>query len=363
MKLLLSFLLLFNFLVIHNIFCQESMNELMTQIESVKSLCSELRIENESLRDNINRRDSIEYSILRHQIFEAFSQSAKLNTDYLITTDKMAVTGLFTRLLQANNPTSDILGFRFHETIMKAAEKHFTSEVKSATEKSRLHQIISKLVNNPVVASVINTNPITSVTASIINTVAGFSTTEIAIEKEGNKVRNVSALTMDAFSQQSIEAFRTELQPYIQFYDALNLSAGRYLTGLESMNQRYLYLKSSVDAYRVQLFGSVRINDTNTFLKLSGILPDPATGKLNYSKYLNDPGVIKCSVLANKISSIEQSVTDFQGEHERMLNTFLREYVTALQSAKSLPSASLDHSKIDLLIHEIEMYQLLSKSH
>jgi hypothetical protein len=338
------------------IFSQPGNGSLQKQLNELKSFCNDLQSESSILKSQLRSKDSLTYARMRMEIFEAFNNSRKINFDFLNTTDKIAVTGLFTKLLQANNPTSDILGFRFNETIIKASEKYFKSELKSEKEKLRFGQIVYKLVNNPVISTLANTNPITSVTAAIINTVAGFSTTSVEVEKEGSKIKNISTSTQDAFSQKNIEAFRVELQPYINFYDALNISSAKYMLGLDQINQKYLYLKGKVDSYKHELYSSIQISDTNTLMKLTTILPDPASDRIDHGKCLRDPRIQQCFAIAAKLPVLEQSVKDFRREYDQTLLTFLKEYVSALISAKKLPASSLDQSKIDSLIKDIESF-------
>jgi len=335
---------------------QKTGKDLSHQVKELQSQVADMQAENQALRKQIRSRDSLSYAGYRKQIFEAFNEAPRINFNFLNTTDKIAVTGLFTKLLQANNPTSDILGFRFNETILKAAEKHFIHELPTESERLRFGQIIAKLVGNPVISSLANTNPITSVTAAVISTVAGFSTTSVEVSKEGNKVKEVSATTHDAFNQKSLEAFRSELQPYINFYDALNLASTRYISGLETVNRRYTYLKNTVDTYRTQLFTSLSVNDTNTLIRLAYLLPDPSNPETDYAVYLKNQTILNCVQLAGKLPAVEQSVTEFHREYEQTLLTFLNEYIAALESARKLPAATLDQAKIDALILDIKSF-------
>jgi hypothetical protein len=341
---------------LQNTFCQSTNASVQKQMVELRALYCSIQAENIILKSQIRTQDSLSYARMRMEIFEAFNTAPRINFDFLNTTDKIAVTGLFTKLLQANNPTSEILGFRFNETIMKASEKYFKSELRNEPEKIRFGQIMAKLVDNPVISTLANTNPITSVTAAIISTVAGFSTTSVDVVKEGNKVKDVSSTTVDAFSQKNIEAFRAELQPYINFYDALNIASSRYLSGLENINQHYTYLKGNVDSYKQQLYASLSINDTNTLMHLANILPDPSSRNIEYGKLLTDQRIQSSAGLARKLPSIQLLVKDFRREYDQTLITFLREYISALQSAKKLPSTSIDQSKIDALIADIEAF-------
>jgi hypothetical protein len=300
-------------------------------------------------------QDSIFYFQLRMKIYEAFNDARNINFNFMNTTDKIAVTGLFTKLLQANNPTSEILGFRFHETIIKATEKHLQKEL-PVQEKKRFAKVVTKLVNNPVISTLANTNPITSVTAAIISTVAAYSTTTVEVEKDGNRIKDISATTSDAFNQEAIEAFRAELQPYITFYDALNVASAKYLAGLGSINHQFISLKEDVESNKSLLYSTLQINDTNTLIKLAALLPDPASGNLDYPKYLNDPSLMKCSQVASRLSVIQESVKEFRLEYDQNLLMFLKEYSIVLESSKKLPATSLDHSKIDEMIRDINLF-------
>ncbi|NVO18513.1 MAG: hypothetical protein HXX13_02370 [Bacteroidetes bacterium] len=352
----ISCLYLFQLMILSNVFCQSKPASVQKQLLDLQALCNSIQNENHALRSHVKTQDSLAYTRTRMEIFEAFNTAPRINFDFLNTTDKIAVTGLFTKLLQANNPTSDILGFRFNETLLKTAEKYFKNELKSEPDKIRLGQVINKLVNNPVISTLANTNPITSVTAAIINTMSSFSTTSIDVVKEGNKLKDVSSSTMDAFSQKNIEAFRVELQPYINFYDALNLASIRYLSGLENINQHYEYLKGSVEDYKKQLYLSLSITDTNTLMRLASSLPDPSTRNLDYSAFLCDQKIQSCDGIARKLPAIQLLVKDFRREYDQLLISFLKEYVLALQSAKKLPPSSIDQSKIDSLISDIDTF-------
>ena len=343
-------------IVLPSVWGQNGNTSLQKQMEEIRSLCHSMQEENDLLKAEIRSRDSLAYTRLRLQIFEAFNTVPRLNFDFIHTTDKIAVTGLFTKLLQANNPTSDILGFRFNDVILETSEKYFLVELKSEPERTRFSQVIHKLVNNPVISVLANSNPITSVTAAIISTVAGFSSTSVQVEKEGSHIKNVAATTKDAFSQKNIEGFRLELQPYIEFYDALNTASSRYISNLKSINQKYNYLKAKVDAVHSQLFASIAISDSNTWIMLTQSLPDPGHGNTNFEKYIINPQILNCAAIAAGIPSLDQSVKEFRKEYELSLYSFLKEYILALQSAKKLSPSSIDHSKIDKLIAEIELF-------
>jgi len=337
---------------------QNSPLPIQKRVNDLTELCNSIQIENNRLKLQIRSRDSMTYTKIRSNIFEAFTIVSQLSSDYTVTSDKIAVTGLFTKLMQANNPTSDILGFRFSETIIKASEKHLKKELTSEHEKSRFSQIIAKIVNNPVISSMSSFNPITAVTSAIISSVAGFSSTTVEAVKDGNKVRDVKYTTIDAFSQQSIESFREELQPYIDFYDALNVASLKYISGIDNLNLRYTFLISQVGLYKTELYASIGCDDNSTFYQLSRMLPDPAIQEIDYQIFNSDKAIQQCGAIASKIPGLNQTVQDYKREYNLLLKSLLNEYIKALLSARKFAPESIDKKKIDTLIADIEAFML-----
>lgn len=323
------------------------------QLNELTKLCNTIQSENTQLKAQLRSRDSITYAVTRNNIFEAFTIITQLSSDYTVTTDKIAVTGLFTKLMQANNPTSDILGFRFSETIIKASEKHLKNQLASNQEKTRFGQVIAKIVNNPVISSLTNYNPITAVTSAIISSVAGFSTTTVEAVKDGKKVRDINYATTDAFSQQSIESFRAELQPYINFYDALNVASVRYISGIDNLNLRYTFLIGQVGLFKDELYASIGCNDKSTFYQLSKLLPDQTTQYIDYKAFLTDNSIRQCETVAQKIPALHQTVQDYKREYDLLLKSLLNDYVKALLSARNFTPESIDKTKIDALVNDI----------
>lgn len=348
-------LILFTIALLPKAYCQNT-PPLQQQIYKLTTLCNDIKSENSILKLQLRSRDSIAYSSARNNIFEAFTIITQLTTDYTVTSDKIAVTGLFAKLMQANNPTSDILGFRFSETITKASEKHFLIELKTEPEKVRFIQVVDKIVNNPVVSSLINSNPITAVTSALVSMASGFSTTSVEVKKEGNKLKDVSSSTTDAFSQKSIEEFRAELQPYINFYDALNMSSEKYISGIADLNQRYTFLIGQVDTYKTQLYSAIGCTENSTFYQLSKMLPDPATQHIEYKIYLTDNAIRQCESAAQKVPALFQTVQAYKREYDLLLKNLLNDYIKALLSAKNFAPERIDKSKIDALVKDIELF-------
>jgi len=328
------------------------------QLDELKARIKSLESENERLKCNTRAKDSLLYCTMRNEIFNAFSNISRLNQEFKNTSEKIAVTGLFTKLMQASNPTSDILGFRFTEIIFSAAEKHFLSELKNENDRRRFSQVISKIVSNPIVNTLANTNPVTSVVSGIVSTIAAFSTPKVELERESGKIKDVRVVEQDAFDHRSIDAFRGDLQVYIDFYDAMITTSDEYLRCSEEMNLEYLGLKENIRSMEEQMLSRLHVEESNLLIKLSGLMPDPSINDLDFSELILDPCILDCYGLAAGYPVMQSEVRHFIQDYNLMLNKFLNDYIRILQLALSFPEKDIDKTKTRLLITDIETFIL-----
>lgn len=342
--------------------CQPVTGEMQKQFDELKIRIKALEKENEILKTQDRFKDSIAYCLLRTEIFEAFTCLPQLDFDFKRTAEKIAVTGLFTKLMQANNPTSDILGFRFTDVIFNASEKHFRSVLKNDQDKKRFSQVIGKIVDNPIISSLANTNPVTSVVAAIISTIAGFTTSRVEVEKDGGRIQDVSVSQEDAFDHKSITAFRDELQVYIDFYDALIIASSDYLEGLEELKGKYSYLVKSVSEYKSELYSALDANENNILLRLTKLLPDPAIKQIDYHLVFNDPIIVKSQLLARKFPVLQLAVNDFKKDYNALLFNYLNTYIKTLETANDFPDENIDKSKTEELISDIRAFMERQKT-
>jgi len=324
-------------------------NQLVERIESIEK-------ENRALSIKLRSKDSVDYCLIRHEIYEAFTGVPQLEYDFKSTSEKIAVTGLFTKLMQANNPSSDILGFRFNDIILEACNRHFLDSIAEKEEKRRFGSIIRKIIENPVVTSLANTNPVTSVVTAIISTVAGFTTAELTMEKEGNRIRDIDLKNREPVKEENIQAFREELQVYIDFYDAMINNSNHYLAGLDQLQQKYSSLMHSASNYKQWLISTLDTNGSNLLIQLAAFLPDPAKERIAFDHYLADTRVLTAYSVALKFHLVSESVTEFKKEHHQLLTKFLTDYVSTLKQSKQFPPGKVDPAKVDALVRDIEEF-------
>jgi len=333
--------------------CQSNGTELHRKIDMLSARLMSLESENARLRSEKRTSDSIEYSFVRARIFYMFNSMPFLDFDFNSTTEKIAMSELFTRLMLANNPSSDVVGFRFNDIIFRAAEKHLKETLKDEDDKKRFSQVLGKIISNPVVTSLAGTNPVTSVVASIISAVAGFSTSRVSIDREGGRIKNVSVAQQDAFEIREVTAFRKELQVYIDFYDAMISNSTHYINGLDELKMKNTSLVTTVNNFKYQLENAQGISAGNPLLTLSNTLPDPQLKGLDYNLLLFDSRIRTLHQLVVPFESVYREVADFKSAYDNLLLNFLNENIKTLGLTYSFPEAAVDTAKARKLVEEI----------
>ncbi|MDI9857959.1 hypothetical protein [Flectobacillus roseus] len=348
------------FLITFGANAQTQMDTILSELSLLKKKTSLLEAGNLEFRRDIRKSDSIKYSSIRNQIFEAYTKSKDLDFDFKQVSDKIVITGLLTKLMDANNPVSDILGFKFTEVVVKASEKHLLSELPKE-EKPRFWSIVNKIIENPIVSSILKSNPLTTTVSSVVNSIANFTSTKVITTNSDGKVKTIKDLvadTKDVFDQKKISLFKDELQPYIDFYDEMILSSERYLQGLNELNKKYSYLNKNTKTFNKDLIDNLGIkNQVNPLIELTTILPQ-ANIDTKYQDLVNLETIQNGLEVAKKLPVIQQSVNDFKKDYNTLLSDFLSSYVRIFQKAKSFPKSSIDNRKIDGLIAEVEAFKL-----
>jgi hypothetical protein len=334
----------------------QDVNALQIQIDELKSRVRNLERENQDLIKENRSLDSLKYSRARFQILDAASNLPALELDYRHINEKIALTGLFTKLMEANNPTSDILGFRFTEVIFQAAEKHFRNSLRDYRDRRRFSQLISNILENPVVASLANTNPVTSVVSAIVSSIVGFTTTSASLEKEGQRVRGVTVEQNHAFNTRMIADFREEVKVYIDFYDQLILASEKYLAGLENLDRKYAYLMQKISDYESEFVFRSGCQGQIDLIRLTGLFPEAGLPGMDYQSLLADANGAAIAELAGKFPQMRQEVNSLKEEYNALIREFLGEYLRILESAMSFPDKAISKERIGGLVDEIGVF-------
>jgi len=328
-----------------------------TDIDLVKRDFQLMQEQLQFLKKEIVLKDSAEYIKTKYSILNAIENGPKLVFDFTKITERINVAGLFSKLNKANSPASDILGVSFVDVVSRAAETHFILAL-PPEDKPRFADILNKIIKNPIVSSVLNSNPVTSVVASITNVAAGFFSSS-AIGRSG---RDVKIETKNLLEQKNLEDFNKELSPYISFYDNMIKSTDKYLMGVNQLNNKYSYLKDTVNNYNAKLYKTLNIIKNNgipltTQAEAEFKLTSDKYNNLDYQKNLQKASISSAKNIADNYKVIEVQVNNFKGDYNELLKTYLRETSQLLSGAKYMTlSKGFNPNQIEALIVDIDSF-------
>lgn len=310
-----------------------------------------------SLKRDIAYQDSIDFINTKFSILKAIENGPKLEFDFNKVTDRIRVVGLLSKLNKANNPASDILGVSFVDVVNKAAETHFTKELPEK-EKPRFVDIVNKIIKNPIVSSVLSSNPVTSVVASITNAAAGFFSSNVY----GEKVKELTIETKNMFDQKKLEAFNNELIPYISFYDNMIRTTDKYLIGVDQLRNKYSYLNENVRNYNTSLLNTLDVKKSlptplSVQVDSEFKLTSDKYGFWEYQKVLKRDNISTAKNISNNYKVMEIQVQNFKSDYNEILKNYLNETVILLNGAKTITlSKGFNSDKIDDLINDIALF-------
>ncbi|MDX9906429.1 MAG: hypothetical protein RBS55_07580 [Bacteroidales bacterium] len=335
---------------------QQGNSELQKQVDELMARVKQLEKESLVIKAGNKTEDSLDYALCRAEIYKIFMHLQKLDGDFQHTSDKIAVTGLFSKLIEAGNPTSDILGFRFTDVIMTSVDKHFIQYLKDEKDKKRLINVIGKIMDNPVVTGLANTNPVTSVIASVIHVVSDFSTTSVELKKTSGKVTGAGVTEQDVFDNPSIKNFRASLQTYIDFYDVLSQITSEFVKNLDDLNKEYNTLNVRITIFKSDLYKTLNINDDNMLLRLSQALPDPTAGQVSKNIMVIRAVVTDCYRFSDRFAVLREDADEYELQYKNLLYSFLDDYIKTLGLINDFPDTNIDKSRARELSDEIKSY-------
>src|SRR6185436_13168126 len=125
---------------------------------------------------------------------------------------------LYKKLIDINNPTSEVLGFQLLDVINKTLEDNINTITSLADkERKRLKGQVSGLFEG-----LKRTFPPLQIITSCFSAISSFSTYKTRLERISKKADSIIVDVTNPISQEVIGKMSGYLQPYILFYNDLN---------------------------------------------------------------------------------------------------------------------------------------------
>jgi hypothetical protein len=266
---------------------------------------------------------------------------------------------------QANNPSSDILGFKLTDVINTSIDETM-NERKIAPEKSStVKNIVSNLIHG--VGSIF---PPLQFVSSIVSGISSFTDKDVSIAPSlttniDGKIKYIKDMTFSAktstLDTAFIGTFKRKLAPYITFYVELNKINTSFEDDLAKFSFLYSDIKSKAEQLTIDFEQGTSIklhadsSITNQVNKLTSynMSGTPAFKHADFNKKS------QMSYVSDNLESLYEFVKYFN-EYARqyifIVNRNIDNNKTQLKNAKNLPKAS--KTTINTLLSKIEKAQI-----
>lgn len=328
------------------------MEELEKKLAELESQFAQLMEENRQFKEREKQALQKQYDELANVISRAIEQGDKLESDYKNLRNAMKKDDLLIKLSDANNPNSDILGFKFTKVVSDAVTRHFTQNITNQDVKDKFGEIVNRVVNNPVVAAILTTNPVTGMVYRVIDKITDFTTNNPL----GMRLKKWNQETKGVFQEDRMEGFRLEMTTYIDFFDLLLKASAQYNHSLESLEQKNNSLSQVLKNYYSALLEDLGVNirsGTAVILQVQKIL-QPTASADDLRSILEKENVIAAYKKAQEFASIKERYENLRIDYNNIVVQFLQAYLEAFEKTEHIEKEYLDRTKLGNLINQIK---------
>ena len=320
------------------------------EISQLKTLMEALQLENKQLKERTQAAEKKEADHLTDAIYNVIHHGDKLESDFSNLLDQMENDDLLIDLGEVNNPSSDILGFKFTSIIFKSAIKCFIDQ-SPMEDKERFKDVILNVVQSPLVKVLMTTNPVSWMVSKVVDKVADL--TESIKGKHGLRILT----TKKAIAQEQIDAFTKEMEAYFPFYESLLTAADEYETRVEALQESNRRLESLVENYYDDFLATLDLDPTEVSAPLlrqvqERFTPAIVDGLADYRTILENEQNQEAYELAKKFPAIKEQIIEVIAEYKIILSDYLADNLEALSMAKNLSENIIGLEKLENRIKE-----------
>ncbi|WP_100074641.1 hypothetical protein [Chryseobacterium camelliae] len=294
-----------------------------------------------------------DYDSISTTIFEATENFPLLIKDYEILDTKSDFTDLFTKLTEAANPNNELILGKSYTTFIKEEASNLLLKDLNGETKNGFLSILNKIISNPIVGSIINSNPVGSLVTQVINSASNFVSQKI----DGCNLCEKTLKYTESIKQDRIKEFSNKIQPFVVYYDKI-LAADR------SVSQK-------LEVYKVILKEN-RKEASEKNIKLRSTILNPTkpgvsltiqvnsllnVNNSNYRDIIDNDQVKKAYELSKTYKFYKNTFSRYNQEFSKIFSVYLNLYYQALSDLKSYASANnYDSTRIEELQSMIKIF-------
>jgi len=256
---------------------------------------------------------------------------------------------LYKKLIDINNPSSDILGFQLFEVIDRTMEDNINLLPLADVEKKRLKGSVSGLFEG-----LKRTFPPLQIIASTFSVFSSFNSYKPRIEKLSKKADSLIVDVTSPITKDVLVKINTQLLPYIDFYTELNKINTAFENALYQHGIQYRDFVEEMNSLKENLEKRINMNEpignqVNNLFDLA----NSSVQNFNY-KEKNDNETVR-ELMSNSMNIYEMvdRFKKFANDFIVIQDDFYKNNISLLkEKAKKLPIK--DDAKIEQLLVEMD---------
>lgn len=354
----LSLLFLFFFFAGHS---QDS--TMVLSIERLRSLDHDIQELKDYVKDQRTSQAMTEKQLYDRNYNRLLSMAELLRelqaTIDLIESDREQV-GVYNKISQANNPSSDILGFKLTDIIKTSFEETLNERSISVDKVLPLKNVVNNLIHGLGAAF-----PPLQLMSSVVAGISAYTDKSYIAEavQSNKRVRFANDIALKGYTSTLdtvfIGSFTRKLAPYINFYIELN----KINTGFDEDLSKFSFFYSDISQ---NISTMVADFERNTTISLSGNITlqinrlmnfnQSGTDRFNHAEFNRKPEVTYVTRTLEPTYEFVKLFNEYARQYLFLTNRNIENNKAQLESAKKLPNSNV--AAIDLLISEISLKQV-----
>jgi len=256
---------------------------------------------------------------------------------------------LYKKLIDVNNPSSDILGFQLFDVINKTMEDNINLLPLADHEKNRLKNSVSGLFEG-----LKRTFPPLQIISSTFSVFSSFNIFKPRIEKLSKKADSLVIDVTNPITKEVLIKINTQLQPYIDFYTELNITNAIFENALYQHGVQYRDFIEEVNVLKETIEKKINLNEPigdqiNGFFDLA----NSSRQDFNYKEKTDNENIKDLVGNCISIYDMVDRYKKFSNDFTIIQDDFYKNNIELLkQKAKNLPYK--DNAKIDQLLTDMD---------
>lgn len=333
----------------HTSWCQPS-NSVEVPKEDIGKEVAQLKEMIKQLQQNELQSDKSRYQKNYQLIVNGIEIVKEMHQGALEITGARSQNIFYKKLLDVNNPSSDVLGFQLLEVINKSMEDNINLLPLLDGEKTRLRGQVANVFDGLKKAF-----PPINIISSVVSMFSGFNTYRARVEKLGRKADSLVVDVASPFTGPILQKINQQLQPYIIFYSGLDKINGNFENALYQHEVQYRDYLDELNILKENIAKKINWDETigdqitNIFDLSNSSMPD-----FNFKQKLENETVkdliSNCIAVYELVDRYKKFTNDFIVIQE---DFYSKNLDMLQQTAISLPYK--DPLKINQLVAELNL--------